>query len=98
MKTLPNKWEPPRETECIPQILIIILLIIGLSSCSYRGLIGIREIGEHQHVLESKIYKQGLLKDKIIWIKTDEFSYSMDSIIRVRDKEIKEMLLILKNK
>lgn len=29
-----NKWEPPRETGCIHQILIVILLIIFFASCS----------------------------------------------------------------
>jgi hypothetical protein len=75
---------------------LAILLLICLSSCSIRGVIAIKETGEHQHILESKIYKQGLFVDKVLWIRTDEFGYPMDSIVRARDKEIKAQILKFK--
>ena len=71
-------------------ILIIILILILLTSCSIHGRIGI--IGSnHKYMLISEVYKQGLI-NKTIWIKKEEITTSLQDTIEKRNIEVKEII------
>ena len=99
MKTS-NKWEPARETGCIPQIILVILLIICLTSCNLnshiskpKNYVALIELPDNKYLLECRIFNDYYAP---LYFKQDTLTSEKDTIISIRKQEIKDKLLSLR--